>query len=182
MNTLEAARPNELDACWEIIREGRAFQNEQGFVQWTEDYPNRETLRQDIEEGKGFVLKVDGVIAAYMCVDFDGEPAYAAIEGRWETEEPYAVVHRMASPRRFAGGDWRRIHSRGSSGCACRGGSRASAPIRISPICACSMCWRNAALSGAAWSFSRAAASWPTTSPSRKRRSVPVHQGRKLGG
>ena len=50
MNTLEAARPNELDACWEIIQEGRAFQNEQGFVQWTEDYPNRETLRQDIEE------------------------------------------------------------------------------------------------------------------------------------
>lgn len=103
MNTLEAARPNELDACWEIIREGRAFQNEQGFVQWTEDYPNRETLRQDIEEGKGFVLKVDGTIAAYMCVDFDGEPAYADIKGRWETEEPYAVVHRMAFAAAFRG-------------------------------------------------------------------------------
>lgn len=103
MNTLQAARPDELDACWEIIREGRAFQNEQGFVQWTEDYPNRETLRQDIEEGKGFVLKVDGVIAAYMCVDFNGEPAYAAIEGRWETEEPYAVVHRMAFAAAFRG-------------------------------------------------------------------------------
>ncbi|MCI6040106.1 MAG: GNAT family N-acetyltransferase [Clostridiales bacterium] len=103
MNTLEAARPNELDACWAIIREGRAFQNEQGFVQWTEDYPNRETLRQDIEEGKGFVLKVDGTIAAYMCVDFDGEPAYADIEGRWETKEPYAVVHRMAFASEFRG-------------------------------------------------------------------------------
>lgn len=112
MNTLEAARPNELDACWEIIREGRAFQNEQGFVQWTEDYPNRETLRQDIEEGKGFVLKVDGTIAAYMCVDFDGEPAYADIEGRWEMEEPYAVVHRMAFAAAFRGRGWRRIRSR----------------------------------------------------------------------
>ncbi len=103
MNTLEAARPNELDACWEIIREGRAFQNEQGFVQWTEDYPNRETLRQDIQEGKGFVLKVDGAIAGYMCVDFDGEPAYDAIEGRWGAEEPYAVVHRMAFASEFGG-------------------------------------------------------------------------------
>ena len=103
MNTLEAARPNELDACWEIIREGRAFQNEQGFVQWTEDYPNRETLRQDIEEGKGFVLKVDGTIAAYMCVDFNGEPAYAEIDGTWLDQAPYVVLHRLAVAQEVKG-------------------------------------------------------------------------------
>ncbi len=103
MNTLEAARPQEEQACWAILREGREFQKEQGFVQWTDSYPNLETVRGDIRDGKGFVLKVDGRIAAYMCVDFDGEPAYDVIEGEWGTEEPYAVVHRMAFAREFRG-------------------------------------------------------------------------------
>lgn len=30
-------------------------------------------------------------------------PAYADIKGRWETEEPYAVVHRMAFAAAFRG-------------------------------------------------------------------------------
>lgn len=103
MNTLELARIEDLEICAELMREGRAFQQEQGFVQWTPDYPNRDTVKGDIEDAKGYVLKVDGQIAGYLCVDFDGEPAYADIQGRWETGEPYATVHRMAFGSRFRG-------------------------------------------------------------------------------
>lgn len=104
MNTLELARAEDLDLCAELMEEGRAFQQEQGFVQWTPDYPNRDTVKGDIETGKGYVLKVDGRLAGYLCVDFDGEPAYADIrEGQWETGEPYATVHRMAFGRAFRG-------------------------------------------------------------------------------
>jgi hypothetical protein len=46
-----------------------------------DDCPEPEPLRQEIQEGKGFVLKLDGAIAGHMCVDFDGEPAYDVIEG-----------------------------------------------------------------------------------------------------
>ena len=101
MNTLELAKTEELNRCYEIIDGGRAFQREQGFVQWTDDYPNLDTVRNDIEQKKGYVLKVDGEIAGYMCIDFDGEPAYEEIEGEWRTGEPYAVVHRMAFDRNF---------------------------------------------------------------------------------
>lgn len=104
MNTLEPARAEDLDLCAELMEEGRAFQREQGFVQWTPDYPNRDTVKGDIETGKGYVLKVDGRLAGYLCVDFDGEPAYQDIRGgRWETGEPYATVHRMAFGRAFRG-------------------------------------------------------------------------------
>lgn len=103
MNTLEPAKMEELEACAALIEEGRAFQQEQGFVQWTPDYPNRDTVKKDIETGKGYVLKVDGLLAGYLCVDFDGEPAYEDIQGRWETGEPYAAVHRMAFGGRFRG-------------------------------------------------------------------------------
>lgn len=102
-HTLDLARPDELDRCNDIISMGRTFQREQGFVQWTEDYPNQETIREDIACGKGYVLKVDGDIAGYMCIDFDGEPAYESIDGSWRTGEPYAVVHRMAFDSGFRG-------------------------------------------------------------------------------
>lgn len=104
MTTLELARPEELDACAALMEEGREFQRSQGFVQWTPDYPNRDTVREDIERGKGYVLKVDGRLAGYLCVDFDGEPAYRDIQGgQWATGEPYAVVHRMALGSAFRG-------------------------------------------------------------------------------
>lgn len=71
----------DLTACYEIIREGRAFQKEQGFEQWTETYPNRETILDDIRNRKGYVVRSNGDIAGYMCIDFSGEPAYADIKG-----------------------------------------------------------------------------------------------------
>lgn len=104
MNTLELAKMEELDVCAALMEEGRAFQQAQGFVQWTPDYPNRDTVKGDIETGKGYVLKVDGVIAGYLCVDFDGDPAYEDIrQGQWGTGKPYAAAHRLALSGQFRG-------------------------------------------------------------------------------
>lgn len=103
MYVLELAQAKDLEICYEIIDAGRAFQKEQGFVQWTDDYPNVDTIREDIQHQKGYTVKVDGSIAGYMCIDFDGEPAYENIQGAWQTEEPYAVVHRMAFHHAYRG-------------------------------------------------------------------------------
>ena len=101
--TLEQARMQELDTCVRIIDEGRQFQRDQGFIQWTADYPNAGIIREDLRTGKGYVIRVDGVIAGYLCIDFSGEPAYDHIEGAWRWDRPYAVVHRMAFSRAFQG-------------------------------------------------------------------------------
>ena len=101
--TLEQARMQELDTCVRIIDEGRQFQQDQGFIQWTADYPNAGIIREDLRTGKGYVIRVDGVIAGYLCIDFSGEPAYDHIEGAWRWDRPYAVVHRMAFSRAFQG-------------------------------------------------------------------------------
>ena len=103
MQPLELARMDELNRCYEIIEAGKRFQREQGFVQWTDDYPNVDTIRQDIERKKGYVVKFGDKIAAYMCIDFEGEPAYDHIRGGWHTIKPYAVVHRMAFDASFRG-------------------------------------------------------------------------------
>lgn len=103
MNILESAKNSDIDVCWNILADGRSFQREQGFVQWTDDYPNRDTVENDILSKKGYILKVDGTIAGYMCIDFSGEPAYESIGGSWRSEKNYAVIHRMAFRKNFCG-------------------------------------------------------------------------------
>ena len=53
MNTLELARMEDAAACYGIIEDGRAFQQEQGFVQWTKSYPDLDAIQQDIRAGDG---------------------------------------------------------------------------------------------------------------------------------
>ena len=72
--TLEPARPAELEDCWAAICAGREFQRRQGFVQWTEDYPTREMLREDMALGRGYALLAEGRVAGYLCLDFAGLP------------------------------------------------------------------------------------------------------------
>ena len=103
MDILESAKNSDIDVCWDILDDGRRFQRAQGFVQWTDDYPNRDTVKDDILSPKGYVLKMDGVIAGYMCIDFSGEPAYENIDGCWRSEKTYAVIHRMAFCKSFCG-------------------------------------------------------------------------------
>ena len=103
MYTPAPAKPHELSACIDIIREGRMFQQEQGFVQWTEEYPNPALLEADIKSGSGYLMKIDGEPAAYMFLSFEDDPAYLPPECAWRADVPYVAVHRIAFARRFAG-------------------------------------------------------------------------------
>lgn len=103
MNTLELARWEDFQVCMDILNSGRAFQRQQGFVQWPDGYPDEESIRNDIRQSNGYVFKVDGVIAAYLYLGFDGDPAYPAIQGAWHHDGPYAVIHRIAIASPFRG-------------------------------------------------------------------------------
>lgn len=70
MYTLELAQESDASLCYEVIEAGRAFQKEQGFEQWTSSYPNFDTIVEDIQCQKGYVIKNDGDIIGYMCIDF----------------------------------------------------------------------------------------------------------------
>ncbi|MBS5334429.1 MAG: GNAT family N-acetyltransferase [Clostridiales bacterium] len=96
MYTLEKATDNDIPLCYRIVDDGRKFQQAQGFVQWTAEYPNIDTVSEDIMSQKGYVIKKGSKIAAYMCIDFSGEPAYDSIEGHWHTDSKYAVIHRLS--------------------------------------------------------------------------------------
>ncbi len=79
MFTLTKAMPGDEALCMEIIADGRQFQQEQGFVQWTEAYPALPDIAEDIKTHRAYLLREDGEVLGYLCLDFDGEPAYDAI-------------------------------------------------------------------------------------------------------
>lgn len=103
MISLELAGAEDFSECIRILKEGKQFQREQGFIQWDDDYPSEDLLKGDIESRKGYAVKVNDEIAGYMYVDFNGDSAYDVIRGKWRLDEPYMVVHRMAYDSRFRG-------------------------------------------------------------------------------
>ena len=100
---LTPARWEEVAAVMEIIRDGRAFQRQQGFVQWDDTHPTQAAVEDDIRRGDGYAFRVDGCLAGYLCLSFNGDPAYPAIVGAWHFDGDYAVIHRMAIGEAYRG-------------------------------------------------------------------------------
>ncbi len=87
---------NEAVIAIEIIDMAKAHLREQGIDQWQNGYPDIAIIHRDIEHGKGYFVVNDNEILGYLCIDYDGEPAYDTLRGEWHSNEPYVVVHRMA--------------------------------------------------------------------------------------
>ena len=76
--------------------------------QWSAPgFPDDSLLLRDIAQGGGFVIEsvissgaeggVEKSIVAYFALLPSPEPTYDVIDGAWLTDEPYGVIHRMAS-------------------------------------------------------------------------------------
>jgi acetyltransferase (GNAT) family len=75
----------------------------EGKRQWDDSYPNETHVSADIDRGVGYVIECDGAPIAYGAVVFDGEPAYDALRGRWLSDGPYVVIHRLAVSQEMQG-------------------------------------------------------------------------------
>lgn len=90
------AQENDLGAAMDIINSAKKLLRDSGVDQWQNGYPDEACILQDIRAGKGYFIEKNGEKLGYLCVDYDGEPAYEHLKGSWGTPEPYVVVHRMA--------------------------------------------------------------------------------------
>lgn len=100
---MRPAMRKEAELCASFIDEAREYQREQGFEQWTLEYPNMDTVKEDIQKKRGYVLTEHQSPFGYLCVDFEGEPAYDSIQGEWSSPRAYAVIHRMAFGKKGRG-------------------------------------------------------------------------------
>ena len=90
------AVPADGDRIWEIILQAKEQMRRENKCQWNERYPAREHISADIANGYAHVLCSGGKIVACGAIVFDGEPAYRHIRGKWLSDKPYVVVHRLA--------------------------------------------------------------------------------------
>lgn len=91
------ASESDLNGIMNIIKQAQEYFKEQGINQWQNNYPNTETIRNDISKGYGYVLADNGKIVGTVAVSFDGEKTYESIyDGKWISNLEYAVIHRMA--------------------------------------------------------------------------------------
>lgn len=94
--TLVKASLSEVAEAMDMINSAKKLLHDEGVDQWQNGYPDEECIRQDIVNGKGYFAEEAGRKLGYICIDFDGEPAYDHLNGEWGTGEPYVVAHRMA--------------------------------------------------------------------------------------
>ncbi len=88
-------RVQDVAAVAAIFESAHAFMRQQGLPQWQGEYPNAEDVRLDIEQGIGWVLEGEKILA-YAALRPGDEPTYAYIEGAWHSDAPYLTLHRVA--------------------------------------------------------------------------------------
>ena len=92
-----AATTEEATEVTEETRKAREMRETQEALETLESLETREALEmRETQAAKAAAAQAQGNVVAYGAVVFDGEPAYAAIEGAWLTDGDYVVLHRMA--------------------------------------------------------------------------------------
>ncbi len=96
---IEKTGPEQLRRVLEIYEQARHFMAEHGNPdQWGTVYPPEERVIRDQEEGNSYVCMAGKEIAAVFYYRKGDDPTYRTMEsGAWLNDEPYGVVHRIAS-------------------------------------------------------------------------------------
>lgn len=95
----------DLPRLLRLYEDARQFMRSHGNLsQWSGGYPPEALLRRDIEEGCGYICTQGEDIAAAFYFRLGIDPTYERIEkGQWPDEEPYGVIHRIASSGHIKG-------------------------------------------------------------------------------
>ena len=98
---IRKSQMEDLDRMEELYANARNFMHTHGNPnQWTGGYPTREQLVKDINKGGSYLCcdSATGNIEGVFYFVLEPEPTYAVIyEGRWLSDRPYGVIHRIAS-------------------------------------------------------------------------------------
>ncbi len=107
---IREAQPSDMADIMTVMDAAKGIMRQSGNkYQWGDDYPSEAVITADMEKGGGFVVVDDDKVLAgqatkgravgYFAFLKSPEPTYVRIyEGKWlDDEEPYHVVHRIAS-------------------------------------------------------------------------------------
>ena len=97
---IREAQPSDMADIMKVMDAAKGIMRQSGNLrQWGEGYPSEAVIFSDIKKNGGFVVEDDRKVVGYFAFLKSPELTYARIyEGQWlDDEEPYHVVHRIAS-------------------------------------------------------------------------------------
>lgn len=95
---IRKATENDFDRIMEIYALARDFMRRHNNpTQWADGRPFPEDIRDDIAAGLSFVCVCDEKVVGVMRYSVGDDSTYKTIDGKWLSDSPYAVVHRIAS-------------------------------------------------------------------------------------
>lgn len=94
----------DIKDIMKIIKQAQNYFKENGIDQWQNNYPNPETIKNDVYNNHSYVLLKDNKIVATVAISFDGEKTYDSIyEGQWMSTNDFVVIHRIAVENNYKG-------------------------------------------------------------------------------
>lgn len=99
MRQIRHAIVADIPSIMPVIDAARTLMHSSGNTsQWINGYPSEEIITSDIGRHGGYVVVDNGTIVAYFAFLPAPEPTYEHIyQGSWLDEQPYSVIHRLAS-------------------------------------------------------------------------------------
>ena len=108
---IRPAREADLPALRPVFEAAKGIMRSDGNSdQWSAPgFPPDDLILQDIEQGGGFVIEIsprnpsvlgrndNASVVGYFALLPSPEPTYSSIDGAWLSDEPYGVIHRIAS-------------------------------------------------------------------------------------
>ena len=95
---IRQATYEDLEALMEIFAAAKQIMRASGNMhQWNDGYPSREVVMRDIDRGHCYVMCENESIIGTMALIPGPDPTYSYIEGEWPGDEPYYVIHRIAT-------------------------------------------------------------------------------------
>lgn len=102
---IRKTKTEDLTVLLMIYEHARTFMARHGNPhQWGNSYPPAALLEQDIADGHSYVCEENGEIIATFYFRQGRDDSYARIyDGNWLSDEPYGVIHRIASGGKVKG-------------------------------------------------------------------------------
>lgn len=104
MIEINRAMYQDMNRIINIIEEAKEYLKLNNIDQWQNNYPNKNTIAQDIMMNEAYIVYLDEIACAYFMLSYQKESSYdEVIEGAWSNNEDYAVIHRLAIAKEFRG-------------------------------------------------------------------------------
>lgn len=96
----------DIDEIMRAVEDSREVLRLQGNGQWQDGYPNRDDFINDIKNKRLFVVfdrNNHDIIAGVCALTYREEDYHHLYEGKWLTDLPYMVMHRVALKKEYRG-------------------------------------------------------------------------------